>query len=189
MQGKEWRKASSSYLLHHHHKLHARLRHSFAAAPFAKRRNAGSAHRHSRLAMNDPLQAVVLCDVRDHASSSRDCFKPILLPQSRRIRTVCFRSPTPRCSTARSSFSPKTTRKKYLYCARKTTSRKSKSTWGRSRIEGTPDDAKIRLLQGLANMDTVRDALRFVEEERVINHDFILCTADIVSNVDLSGAI
>ena len=34
-----------------------------------------------------------------------------------------------------------------------------------------------------------RDALRFVEEERVINHDFILCTADIVSNVDLSGAI
>ena len=77
----------------------------------------------------------------------------------------------------------------FILCTKDHVQKIEKHLGKRSRIEGTPDDARIRLLQGPANMDTVGDALQFVEEERVINHDFILCTADIVSNVDLSGAI
>jgi len=48
--------------------------------------------------------------------------------------------------------------------------------------------SSIRLLQS-ANLETIGDALRFVEQQQVINHDFILCTGDIVSNVDLSRAV
>ena len=179
-------KSVAIHYLHHH--LHA-FTSLFYRCSFRETTQGGSTHRHSRLVMNDPLQAVVLCDLRDHASSSRDCFKPISASKSTHPNCLLPLANAALLDRTLEFLTQNHAKEIFILCTKDHVQKIEKHLGKRSRIEGTPDDAKIRLLQGPANMDTVGDALRFVEEERVINHDFILCTADIVSNVDLSGAI
>jgi len=51
-----------------------------------------------------------------------------------------------------------------------------------------PQTVKIRQLFS-ANLETVGDALRFVDEQDVVKYDFVLCAGDVVSNCDLTACV